>query len=259
VKQVALELGIPVLHDMPQAFDEADVGVIVAYGKILPAKVLEAMPKGFINLHFSKLPAWRGAAPVQRAIESGDKTTGVTVFRLLEGLDDGPIYTQQEFEIFESETSGELLQRLSVDGIPAVIDALRMVQAGETPRPQLGSSGEDATSVTYASKLLKSEARIDWSKSPEAIAHHINAFSPNPGAYFEVQIGEKPPLRVTALKAKVADTEDDKTQKVCGKACGQVWERFAGVELVEVKPAGKNAMAAKSWLNGLMNTGFTVL
>ena len=274
VKQAALELELPVLHAMPKHFgtsldaesrigetdtdaeclaSTAEVGVIVAYGKILPREALEAMPKGFINLHFSLLPAWRGAAPVQRAIESGDAKTGVTVFELQEGLDDGPIYTQQQFDILEDETSGELLQRLSAEGIPAVLEALHLIEQGAQPTAQADASG-----ATYANKLLKSEARIDWSLPPEQIVRHINAFSPNPGAFFEVQVGSKPPQRIIALKARapksisVANSDADANTE-------EIWHKFRGIELVRVKPAGKNAMPGRDWLRGVGNTDFAVI
>ncbi len=159
----------------------ADIAAVIAYGNILPKSVLDAVPMGWYNLHFSNLPKWRGAAPAQRAIWNGDPTTGADVFKVGEGLDDGPIIASLTIELTGRETSGELLARLAEEGAPMYVDALAAVGSGTavfTPQPAEG--------LEYAHKITVEDARINWADPAEAIDRQIRACTPHPGAWTEL-------------------------------------------------------------------------
>ncbi len=162
-----------------------DAAVVVAYGLILPAAVLWAPRLGCFNLHASILPRWRGAAPIQRAIWAGDDETGVAVMAMSEGLDEGPIVLEERIDIGPADTAGTIHDRLSAIGGPLMVDALALLAAGRArPRPQA------AEGITYARKILKEEAKIDFVQPAEAVDCQIRALSPAPGAYTEI-LGER--------------------------------------------------------------------
>lgn len=156
----------------------ADVVVVVAYGLLIPANILSIPPYGFINVHASILPRWRGAAPIQYAIKSGDDTSGVTIMQMNEGLDTGDMLAIRACPIGSNETASQLHDRLSVMGPPALLDVLAQMEAGAlTPIPQ------DDTQSTYASKLHKQDALIDWACPAEQIDRMVRAFNPWPTAF----------------------------------------------------------------------------
>jgi len=155
----------------------AVVGAVVAYGALLPERVLTALPLGFVNLHFSLLPRWRGAAPVQHAIRAGDDTTGVTVFRLDAGMDTGPVLRVLERPLPHDAEAGMLLDLLASEGAPLLADGLLALAAGEEPRPQ------QAAGVTLAPKLGPADAHIDWSQDADQVARMIRSVTPTPGAH----------------------------------------------------------------------------
>ncbi|MCI1978854.1 MAG: methionyl-tRNA formyltransferase [Bifidobacteriaceae bacterium] len=192
VKVAAQRLGIPVLEMSPKdpTFLEkvAELGVeaaaVVAYGRILTQKVLDAVPMGWYNLHFSELPAWRGAAPVQRAIWNGDDTTGLTVFKITAGMDSGPIVLQRRVPIEGRPTSGELLESLAHEGPELLVKALEKVGAGTAQfRPQPDFADADHA---YAKKITPLDARADFSLPAEILDRRIRACNPDPGAWCEV-------------------------------------------------------------------------
>ena len=156
---------------------QCDLVVTIGFGVLLPETVLNIPKFGFINLHFSLLPRWRGAAPVQRALEAGDSTTGVTVFKLDAGMDTGPIYTSLPFDISPTTNTADLLENLASLGVQAVLDAISLIESGQSPKVQ---SSEEAT---RAYKLTSEEAQIDWSQGSVAIVNKVRAFYPNPGAW----------------------------------------------------------------------------
>jgi methionyl-tRNA formyltransferase len=186
VKERALALGIPVRQ--PETLRDAaaretiaefspDVMVVVAYGMLLPPEVLALPPHGCLNVHASLLPRWRGAAPVARAILAGDAKTGVCVMRMEAGLDTGPVMLRRELAIRERETAGELELRLSEEGgaaIAAALDAIAEGRAEFTP--------QDPAAVTWAAKLTKAEARLDWNEPAEALERRVRALNPRPVA-----------------------------------------------------------------------------
>src|SRR5215831_12869052 len=159
----------------------ADAAVVVAYGLILPRPVLEAVPLGCFNLHASLLPRWRGAAPINRAIMAGDAETGVIVMRMDEGLDTGPVAMAERIPIGADETAGELHDRLARQGADLIVRGLAALERGSltlTPQAQTGA--------TYATKIEKSETRIDWSKPWKHVHDQCRGLSPRPGAWFEI-------------------------------------------------------------------------
>ena len=187
VKLDAVTRGIPVLQPetLPRADPQEvlralapDLVVVVAYGLILPRKVLEIPTHGCWNVHASLLPRWRGAAPIQRAIEAGDTRTGVCLMQMEKGLDTGPVLLSQSLQIGEQETGGQLHDRLSALGAQVLADGLGLLRADIRPVPQ----PQPGEGVTYAHKLDKAEARLDWSKPATVLANQVRAFNPWPMA-----------------------------------------------------------------------------
>ena len=217
-----------------------DLVVTIGFGLLLPETILTIPKFGFINLHFSVLPRWRGAAPVQRALEAGDTSTGVTVFQLDAGMDTGAIYSSIPIEIDSTGNTPQLLEQLAILGVSAVIDAISAIENGQQPRTQ------SLEGATRANKLNSEEAQIDWSKSSLSIVNKIRAFYPNPGAWSNFR-GSK--IKVDAavihqaiLKHGEISLQDKKV--LVGTGDGSI-------ELLTVKPSGKNQMSAQSWANGL--------
>jgi methionyl-tRNA formyltransferase len=216
---------------------DLDVAIVVAYGLLLPKAILEAPQLGCFNLHGSLLPRWRGAAPIQRAVMAGDTETGVMVMRMNEGLDTGPVLMAERVPVGR-KTSGDLTAELSRLGADLMVRALGALERGAvTPRQQADDG------VTYAKKISKEEARIDWSKSAAEIDCHIRGLSPFPGAWTEIH-GE----RLKILYAEpVSGSEkpgvllDDTLTVACGEGA---------LRLVKVQRAGKSAMSAAELLKG---------
>lgn len=184
VKERALALGLPVIqpaalrepaaHDAIAAF-APDVMVVVAYGLLLPASILALPRLGCLNVHASLLPRWRGAAPIARAVLAGDATTGVCIMRMEAGLDTGPVMLRREVAIGARETAGELESRLAGEGGAAIVEALDALAAGRA-----SFTPQDATQATYASKLDKKEARLDWREAARVLERRIRALNPRP-------------------------------------------------------------------------------
>jgi methionyl-tRNA formyltransferase len=203
VKQEALARGIPVFQpeslksqeqrDALQAL-QPDLMIVVAYGLLLPQKILDIPRLGCWNVHASLLPRWRGAAPIQRAIEAGDASTGVCLMQMEKGLDTGPVLMSQALEIGASETGGHLHDRLSALGAQVLSDGLGLLRAGMRPVPQ----PQPAEGATYAHKLDKAEALLDWSQPATQLARRVRAFHPWPIAEGDVA-GER--LRIHAATA----------------------------------------------------------
>ncbi len=220
----------------------ADVAVVVAYGLILPKPVLDAPALGCLNLHGSLLPRWRGAAPIQRAIMAGDAETGVMVMRMDEGLDTGPVAMVEKIVIGPDMTAQDLHDRMATLGADLMVRALAALDRGSLSFVPQADEG-----VTYAAKIDKAEARIDWSRPASEIHNKVRGLSPFPGAWFEADLG-KGPERVKVLRTTLAagtgapGTLVDNDLTV---ACGE-----GAVRLVEVQRAGAKAMKAIDFLNG---------
>ncbi len=224
------------------AAHEADVAVVVAYGLILPAAVLDAPGLGCFNLHASLLPRWRGAAPIQRAIMAGDAETGVAVMRMAQGLDTGPVCLSERVAISANTTAGELHDTLATVGASLMARALSALS-----RDALGCTDQPADGVTYAAKIDKAEARIDWSLPAQSVHDHIRGLSPHPGAWFGHGAG-KARARVKVLRCERAQgsgapgtVRDDRLTIACGEGA---------VRLIQVQRAGKAAMSAADFLHG---------
>ena len=244
VHQAAEALGIPVCHpdtlrDMEAQANflalEPEVAVVVAYGLMLPQPILDGPPRGCLNVHASLLPRWRGAAPIQRAILAGDSMTGVTIMRMERGLDTGPMLATARVPV-EDKTSGELHAELAEIGARLMVDTLAQLdQLKPEPQPELGA--------TYAAKIDKAEARIDWSKPAELIEREVRAFAPFPGAWFELDGERVKVLRAHVIGVNGADgTVLDDTLTI---ACGQ-----AAIRPVTLQRAGRPAMSAEEFLRG---------
>ncbi|MDZ4382650.1 MAG: methionyl-tRNA formyltransferase [Parvibaculum sp.] len=223
---------------------DLDVAVVVAYGLLLPKPVLDAPRLGCLNLHASLLPRWRGAAPIQRAIMAGDRETGVMVMQMEEGLDTGPVLLAERVGIAPRETAGSLHDRLSQIGASLMVRALAALsRGGLEPTPQPG------TGVTYAKKIDKAEARIDWSRPASELDCIIRGLTPFPGAYFEAGEG-KEKTRIKVLRARpVAKNDKPGTILEAGEhivvACGE-----GALEIAELQRAGKSPMRARDFLRG---------
>jgi methionyl-tRNA formyltransferase len=218
---------------------KADAAVVVAYGLILPKTILDLFPLGCFNLHASLLPRWRGAAPIQRAIMTGDNATGVMVMKMEESLDTGPIAMADQVPIGPDMTAGELHDELAPRGARLTAVALAALERGSlqlTPQSKEGA--------TYANKIEKSETRIDWAKSWSEVHNHIRGLSPFPGAWFEAaDVGRVKVLRSTKAEdaGKPGQILDDRLTVACGNGA---------LRIVEVQRAGKQPMGAEEFLRG---------
>ena len=227
-------------EELKLAVSDIDLVITIGFGVIIKEEILNLPTHGFINLHFSLLPKWRGAAPVQRAIEAGDEVTGVTVFKLDKGMDTGPIYRQKEIAMPHKAATDSLLQNLAVVGAPVVLDAISAIEANELPVIQ------SVDGASRADKLSKDEARIDWQDASFNIERKIRAFYPAPGAWTT--------FREEALKIESADVSGEKTGQpgeilLVGKELF-VSTAEGSLKILSVKPAGKASMDAISWING---------
>jgi methionyl-tRNA formyltransferase len=215
---------------------DADIAVVVAYGLILPQAVLEAPRHGCLNIHASLLPRWRGAAPIHRAIMAGDERTGVCIMQMEAGLDTGPVLLRAETPIGAGETTAELHDRLSGIGAALIVQALEQLDK-LSPEPQ------PAAGVTYADKIDKAEARIDWTRPAAEVDRQIRGLSPFPGAWTEIA-GQ----RVKLLNARLAEGAGAPGQVLDESltvACGT-----GAVSILRLQRAGKGAQDARTFLRG---------
>lgn len=249
VAQVAIAQGIPVIYanriedEVQKAIEDsaADLGVVVAYGALLPQQTLDSMKLGWINLHFSTLPHWRGAAPVQWQVISGASQAGSSVFQLVQELDAGDVYDSREWPILPDETAGELLTRLSVLGAQQVLDVVRSIDTRfAEPKPQIGES-------TYARKLSLEDGHLNLSQDSESVYNQFRGVTPEPGAF--VLFGNE---RLKIIEARLGTDEE-----VVPSAITSVSKKLylgcvtGSLELISVQPAGKQGMSAMDWFRGL--------
>ena len=220
----------------------ADVAVVVAYGRLVPADLLDVPVHGWLNLHFSLLPAWRGAAPVQRAVIAGDEVTGASVFRLEEGLDTGPVYGRLTEAISGRDTSGDLLERLAQAGAPLVLDVLRSVGDGSVrPEPQ------DDALATLAPMLSSADGQVRWDDPALTIDRRIRGVSPAPGAHTTYQ-GARFRLGPVTPVPEVTDLLPGQLRATKHEAL--VGTGGCAVRLGQVAPAGRSWMPADAWTRG---------
>jgi methionyl-tRNA formyltransferase len=252
VAQRSVDLGIEVLKPQRPRDEEfvtrlnelaPDCCPVVAYGALLPQRVLDIPLHGWINLHFSLLPAWRGAAPVQHAILAGDQLTGATTFQIVLELDAGPIFATVIEPIRADDTAGGLLHRLSLSGARLLVETLDGIEDGTlTPTPQ----PETDAQVSYASKINVEDARIDWAQPAEVVDRLIRACTPAPGAWTTFR-GE----RFKINSARISDLVLPPGRLEIKKRSVWVGTATQALELDEVQAQGKKPMAAADWARGV--------
>lgn len=231
------------VSDFTSLLEDLDCVVVIAFGMLLPPKLLEIPKYGFINLHFSALPRWRGAAPVQRAIENGDTHLGVTVFALDAGMDTGPVYRTELFERDPEMRSSEALDMLAGQGVALVATTLKDIESSVAPTVQ------SVDGVSIARKLSKDEALINWDETVRMIQQKVLAFYPNPIA--------RTIFRGEVLKITRARTVIDSDQQLApGEVASRKNELFIGtsdgsLEILSVIPQGKGEMSASDWARGV--------
>ena len=252
VAQRAAELGIEVLkpqrprdEDFVTRLTELapDCCPVVAYGALLPQRVLDIPRHGWVNLHFSLLPAWRGAAPVQHAILAGDQTTGATTFRIVFELDAGPIFATVTEPIRPGDTAGDLLHRLSLSGARLLVDTLDGIENGTltaTPQPETDAQ------VSYASKINVEDARIDWTQPADVLDRLIRACAPAPGAWTTFRAE-----RFKINSALISDAVLAPGALQISKRAVRVGTATQALELHEIQAQGKKPMAAADWARGV--------
>jgi methionyl-tRNA formyltransferase len=248
----ATRLGIPVLTPStlktPEALEEfrahdAEAAVVVAYGMILPQAILDTPKLGCFNLHASLLPRWRGAAPINRAIMAGDAQTGVMVMKMDIGLDTGDVAMAERLAITDAMTAEDLHDALAPLGGDLMVRAM-----GALERGQLQLKPQSADGVTYAAKIDKAEARIDWNKPARAVLRHIHGLSPFPGAWCEMAI-EGEPARVKILRGEIAKGSGASGELL--DDCLTIACQQGAIRILELQRAGKGAMKAEDFLRGI--------
>lgn len=256
VKIAAVDLGLPIAQpedgeELVAAFSglaPIDVGVVVAFGRILRTDVLEMGRLGMVNVHFSLLPRWRGAAPVERALMAGDAMTGVTIIKLDEGLDTGPVLTAQAIDIAPEETGGALTTRLADLGARLLSDGLAGYLSGEIVPLEQSDEG-----VTYANKITAQDRPLGVDGGVPAFLSKVRALAPRPGATLDI---DSTPHKVLAARSHEADVPAGKWQvfddvPVVGISGGSI-------ELLVVQPPGRRAIDGESWVRGLRETSGVV-
>ena len=251
VKQAALELGLAIAqpaslrHKEAQALlraQNADVMVVAAYGLILPQAVLDTPAHGCLNIHASLLPRWRGAAPIQRAIEAGDAETGVCIMQMDAGLDTGAVVSTHRYAIKNTDTATDVHDALAVLGAQAIVADLQQLQ--QTGR--LNASPQPQTGITYAQKLSKEEAKIDWNQPALVIERKIRAFNPVPGAWVEYQ-GK--PLKIWRAEVVNQSGNAGEVSAIYSDglivACGE-----GALKITELQPAGSKRMPIAAFAAG---------
>ncbi len=245
VKRTATELGLRIVtpERCKESLDDiansgAELGVVVAFGQLIPPSVLAALPSGYVNVHFSLLPRWRGAAPVERAILAGDTETGVCLMQLEAGLDTGPVYACRTIPITPDDTAGDLRRRLADLGTELLLTEIDSVP-DRTPTPQKGDE-------TYAEKLSVEEFAVNWSRPATELARLVMAGNPKPGAWTTAKGARLKLHRAKAEHASAADGAEPGA--LVGP--GRVATGDGVLLLTEVQPEGKAAMPASAWAAG---------
>jgi methionyl-tRNA formyltransferase len=234
--------------DLIGKIEDLDLILTIGYGVLLPERILSLPKHGFLNLHFSLLPAYRGAAPAQRALQNGEVKTGVSVFQLDKGMDTGPIYSQATIDIQPSWRSVELLNELAKVGVQSVSEALLLVKQGQTPTIQSGNS-------SIAPKISKAEAKIDFTTSALQVVNAIRAFTYEPGAWTTWK-GE--PFKITS--ARLASEHNFPTGTLATiEGSVFVGTKDGAVEILTVIPSGKKEMTASEWARGARLSGGELL
>ena len=216
----------------------ADIAVVVAYGKLIPKNILKTTKLGFINIHASLLPKWRGAAPIQRTIMNGDKKTGISIMKIEEKLDSGPLLTVKELNLDQNSTYGETEKKLSIMGANLLVEELKKIEEDISK-----FTDQIHSKATYAKKIDKNETKINWSLDSNKVIRHINGLSPNPGAWFEHENERFKVLRAnkSSDNGKPGIILDEKLTIGC---------KTDSIQIIEIQRQGKNRQTAKDFLLG---------
>jgi methionyl-tRNA formyltransferase len=249
VKLAALDAGLPILQPARPVGDlflaslrrlEADLGVVVAYGHILRPEVLDAPARGMINVHASLLPRFRGAAPIQHAILAGDRETGISIMKMEEGLDSGPVLHRVSTPIADGETGGTLTTRLAALGASALVEALALLAArAERAEPQ------DTCAATYAPKISRETARLDWTRDAASLERQVRAFDPVPGAWTSL---DGAPVKLFGGMPAVGGGEPGAVLAASDRLV--VAGGTGAIAVSEVQPAGRNRLTVEEWVRG---------
>ena len=249
VKLAAVDAGLPVLQPARPVGDlflaglrrlEPDLGVVVAYGHILRREVLDLPARGMVNVHASLLPRFRGAAPIQHAILSGDRETGISIMRMEEGLDSGPVLHRVATPIAEGETAGSLTSRLATLGAGALVEALSLMSAGAG-----AAMPQDADGATYAPKISREIARLDWSRDAASLERQVRAFDPAPGAWTSL---DGAPVKLFGGMPAVGGGEPGTVLAASDRLV--VAGGTGAIAVSEVQPAGRNRLPVEDWVRG---------
>ena len=216
----------------------ADIAVVIAYGKLIPKNILKTTKHGFINIHASLLPKWRGAAPIQRAIINGDKKTGVSIMKIEEKLDSGPVLASKELALDQNATYGEIQKKLSVIGSDLLIESLKNIENGKAKFIEQIHSNS-----TYAKKIDKNETKINWRLDANKVIAYIHGLSPNPGAWFEYENERFKVLR--ANKSAASGNPGTLLDENLIIAC-----KSDSIQILEIQRQGKNKQITKDFLLG---------
>lgn len=250
VAKWAEERALPILKtdslsDLDIDFSQFDCVVVIAFGAFVPESLLDAPRHGWLNVHFSLLPTWRGAAPVQYALMHGDETTGASIFRIDKGMDTGPLLTQLVTDIAPHETSGSLLDRLAQESVVLLLQTLSGLEAGA-----IRLTEQQNYDVSYAPKLSTSDARIDWALPGLVIERRIRAMAPAPGAWTVDQTNDSERFKVGPVQLRTDVTTLTPGQVVSVDGHVLVGTGSCAVQLNLIQPPGKKMMPATDWLRG---------
>jgi len=249
VKVAALEAGLHVLQPARPVGDlfltslrrlEADLGVVVAYGHILRREVLDAPAHGMINVHASLLPRFRGAAPIQHAILAGDRETGISIMKMEEGLDSGPVLHRVSTPIAEGESAGTLTTRLAVLGATALVEAL-----SQLPARAGRAEPQDSAAATYAPKIARETARLDWTRDAASLERQVRAFDPVPGAWTSL---DGAPVKLFGGMPAVGGGQPGAVLAASDRLV--IAGGTGAIAVSEVQPAGRNRLTAEEWVRG---------
>ena len=242
-KKNSLNLRTPRVLDSDEEYNflkklQPDIVIVIAYGKIIPKRFLNLAKHGFLNVHASLLPKWRGAAPIQRSIMNLDNVTGISIMRIVKELDAGPVMHQEKIQINENVDSLTLSKILSQLGAKSILDAINKIEKGKEKFKE-----QNHSQATYAKKILKTEGKINWKESAKKVIAKINALHPNPGCWFYLDNA-----RIKILKAKEIKMKGNPGEVINDKLTIACLEN--AIQVLEVKKEGKNSMKVSDFLIG---------
>ena len=221
---------------------EADLAITIAYGHLIPEEMLQKNRYGWLNVHFSLLPKWRGAAPVQHSILNGEKSTGISIFKLDKGMDSGPIYLTQSVDISDSDSTESLLKQMSVIGAKLTLEAVALVERGVAPTAQ------ELDGISFAPKLSKEDGRLNWNQNVSSILNRYRALSQNPGVWSN--LGQMR-IKIDAMRISYTSQEIKPGEILIHQEKMFVGAKNGVIEIERLTPAGRNQMSAAEYSRGL--------